>query len=532
VARLPGRLHSVLINGIPFEVGFTGDDFRAAGEAHVEVPPFMRRLQRGDLPAPSETVRVAIVGGGISGLTSAYLLRDLQPVLFDTHERFGGNARGEHWAGTSYSLGNAYVITPDEGSFLDTIYRELGLHEAYKLSEGDDPIAVDGAILEDFWVNGLGGRPQEVAALAEYAKVVTYMAEEAYPEIPYEPQDRDWIVELDQKTLKQDIEERMSLPVPPLLESAIQAYCFSSFAAGWDRLSAAGGWNFLAAEEYGRWVFPGGTPYLARALWRKLRQAERGANGPPLLRAGSTILDVRMRGEHVQVTYRDAAGDLRSLLAERVVMACPKFVCKHAMHDLAVLDPEKLDAMTALTYVPYMVVNLLVDRPIVRDFYDIFLLGDSASPLGSFSPCGVPFTADDSPVTDVLNGAYARRERLPRTVLTLYWPLMCPTARYELVFDDPWHRWARRLEVQLDGILDLLGLTRRDLVQVRMTRWGHAMPIAAPGLIAGGTIERLRRPLEDRIYFVNQDNWALPAVENSMLDARIMATLLRESLGG
>ena len=56
--------------------------------------------------------------------------------------------------------------------------------------------------------------------------------------------------------------------------------------------------------------------------------------------------------------------------------------------------------------------------------------------------------------------------------------------------------------------------------------------IAAPGLIAQGTIDHLRRPIDDRVFFVNQDNWALPAVENCMLDAEIMTDQLRESLGG
>ncbi len=530
VAELPVRLRSIVVNGVPFQAGFSGDDFPSAGEEHVGVPPFIRPLHESDLPQPDETVTVAVIGGGISGLTCAYLLRDLDPVLFDMHDRFGGTARGERWGGTSYSLGNAYVITPDRGSFLDRMYRELGLHDAFVLSEGDDPVEIDGTVLEDFWVNGLRGNPDEVAALAEYAEVVRFMAEESYPEIPFEEKDRDWISALDRKTLKQDIEERMSLAVPPLLESAIQGYCFSSFAAGWDRISAAGGWNFLAAEEFGRWVFPGGTSYLARSLWRKLVAAS-GSAGRHLLRAGSTVLDVRLRSRHVQVTWRERGGGLRSLLAERVVMACPKFACKHMMPDLAALDPQKLDAMSLLSYTPYVVANVLIGRPIERDFYDIFLLGDSAAPLGSYDPCGLPFEVDRSPVTDVLNGAYAGREGAGRPVLTLYWPLMCATARYELVFEDPWERWARRLEVQLDDILSLFRLTRADVAQVRLARWGHAMPVAAPGLIASGTIEQLRRPIEDRVYFANQDNWALPAVENCMLDAEIMTSLLRDGLG-
>ncbi len=530
VARLRRPLQSVLVGGFPFQDGFTGDGFPELGETHVELPPFIQPLNERDLPAPEQAVRVAVIGGGISGLTVAYLLRDLAPVVLDAHPRFGGAARGEDWSGIRYSLGNAYVITPDKGSFLEGIYRELGLPEVAAVSDDPDPVEIDGAVLEDFWVDGLGGDPGEVAALAEYADVVRYFAEKAYPEIPYPPQDEKWIFELDQKTLKQDIEERMSLPVPPLLESAIQGYCFSSFGAGWDQISAASGWNFVAAEEYGRWVFPGGTSYLSRALWSRLHQAS-GSEGS-MLRGGCVALDVRLRDGSVLVTYRDPQGALRSLLAERVVMACPKFVCKHVIRDLAAMDSRKFDAINQLQYTPYLVANVLVDRPLKLDFYDIFLLGDSGEPLGFWNPCGKLFKMDDSPVTDVLDGAFARPRDLTRSVLTLYWPLMCPLARYDMLVNDPWRRWTERLAVQLDGILGLLDMTRDDVVQVRMSRWGHAMPVAAPNLIASGATEHLRRPIDDRIYFVNQDNWALPAVENSMLDAQIMADQIREALGG
>lgn len=529
VELLPARPESILIDGLPFAPWFTGDDFPAAREAHIPVPPFGQKFSEGDLPVPAETVRIAIIGAGISGLSCAYFLRDHQPVLLDVHERFGGAARGERWAGTEYSLGNAYVIVPDKGSFLEELYTDLGLDDVFRLSIGDDPVAIDGTVLTDFWVNGFGGKPDEVPALAEYAAVVRYYAEEAYPEIPFEPRDREFVVGLDQRTLKEDIEQHMTLPVPPLLESAIQGYCFSSFGAGWERISAACGWNFLAAEEYGRWVFPGGTSFMARALWKKLRQGPPSIGPQARLRGGATIVDVRMRGEHVQVTWRDRAGILRSLLAERVVMACPKFVCKHVIHDLAALDAEKDDAMHVLQYTPYMVANVLLDAPLRQGFYDLFLMGDSAAPLGSYNPCGNPFDVDNSPVTDVVNGVYAI-PGVPRSVLTMYWPLQCPTARYELVFNDPFERWAGRFTPQLDPILGLLGFTRENVVQIRLSRWGHAMPVAAPLLIANGTIEALRRPIADRIWFVNQDNWALPAVENSILDAKIMTDRIREGL--
>jgi hypothetical protein len=56
------------------------------------------------------------------------------------------------------------------------------------------------------------------------------------------------------------------------------------------------------------------------------------------------------------------------------------------------------------------------------------------------------------------------------------------------------------------------------------------MPVNSPGLMADGTIANLRRPFEGRVFFVNQDNWALPAVENSLLEAEHFVPQIVEGL--
>ena len=519
------RPASIMIDGLPFEPWFTGDSFQSIGEQHVSFPPFVRGLE--DIPDHSESVEVCVIGGGLSGLAAAYMLRDLHPVLLDIHERFGGTARGEQWAGHRYSLGNAYVITPDAGSYLDGFYRELGLNEVYALSEPPDPVALDGRLIENFWA-GPGANLAESAPYRDYARVVQLMAQDLYPDIPFDTSDPDnqWILDLDQKTFSADLQARMEYDVPPLLQRAIDAYFYSSFGAGPDEISAAGGWNFLAAEEYGRWVFPGGTAYMAQALWQKLHDVEQGQplqGRRQMLRGGCTALDVRFVGNEVQVTYAAPGGKLTSLRAKKVVLACPKFVARRLIHDIDVIDSAKAQAMSSLRYAAYLVVNVLLDRKVSGDFYDIFQLIDNSG----------DDTSDGCyarPVADVLNGDFAVQDELPGSVLTMYWPVPGAWVRYCMAFDSPLRRFAKKLTPQIDQLLGQVGLGRDDVRQIRLSRWGHAMPVAAPELIANGTIDHLRRPLHDAIYFVNQDNWALPAVENSVLDAQIMTDALRATL--
>jgi hypothetical protein len=513
------------VEGLPFAPWFTGDFF------NNETIPFHsceNCFETGEPPPPTEEVEVAVIGGGISGLSTAYLLRRHRPVLFEMRPRFGGSAQGEIWGGTPYSLGNAYVIVPDPGSFEHRFYRQLGLRRVARLNSGDDLIELGGTILEDFW-SGEDRPPEELAAFERYAEVVTDMAENNYPDIPLpEGQDNDWILELDGRSLRQDLEERMGMPMPAVLAGAVQAYCYSSFAAGWEEISAASGWNFLAAEEYGRLVFPGGNVYMADALWRRLRRLDRRHGcGADLrhLRAGCKVVDVRLApNDQVQVTWARADGQHRSLLARRVVMCCPKFLCRRIIHDLASLDLEKYDAMDRLEYRAYVVVNVLLDSPIERDFYDIFLLGDGNFPMSDGE------AEASSRVVDMLSGHYAAHNPVPRSVLTLYWPLPFGSGRVRLIADGAWTDYAAGLVPQIQGMLQMLDVPVSAVRQVRVTRWGHAMPVAGVGLIADGTTELLRRPLDDRIFFVNQDNWALPAVENCLLDAEIFVPQLEASL--
>lgn len=380
--------------------------------------------------------------------------------------------------------------------------------------EGDGLMEVElnGDILsKEFW-SGAGRPEEERAAFDRYAEVVTYMANESYPEIPLPTgKESDWIIDLDRKSFRADLIDRMGMDVPPVLAAAVQAYFYSSFGAGWEEISAASGWNFLAAEEFGRWVFDGGNAQMALRLWEAIAENERASP-----RAGAMVLDVRLRAGGVQVTWLDAKNEVHALLADRVVMACPKNVARRVLVDAERLDPEKFHAMHDLAYRGYVVANVLRDAPVERDFYDIFLLGD-----GKSFPMNEAEAEANSRVIDVLSGHFARGPRPgPRSVLTLYWPLPWGFGQHTLLHGEAtWQDYAERLAPQIEPMLALLDVPTKAVKQIRMTYFGHGMPIAYPGFIAGGSAEAVRRPFEGKVFFVQQDNWALPAVENCLLDA-------------
>jgi hypothetical protein len=170
------------------------------------------------------------------------------------------------------------------------------------------------------------------------------------------------------------------------------------------------------------------------------------------------------------------------------------------------------------------VANVLLHSPIERDFYDCFLLGD-----GLHYPMNADQLEQTPIVTDMLRGDYTR-EHGPRSVLTLYWPLSWASARFTLLLNEPYQHYTELLVPQIRRMLKLLDVPESAVHQVRLTRWGHAMPIPRPGLIANGTVETAARPIDSSVFFVNQDNWALPAVENSVLDAKAVTDTIRGML--
>ncbi|MBL8878134.1 MAG: FAD-dependent oxidoreductase [Phycisphaerales bacterium] len=520
LVAIPDAPRSVVIDGLPFEPWFTGDDFVEA----LDVPFHMHTV--GEPQRPQEQARVVVIGGGLSGLASAYLLREHQPITLEMYRRFGGVSRGEAWRDLPYSLGGAYFITPDRGTFLSHFYRRLGLHRVRREAPPGDLFESHGAILDDWWECN-ACTDDERAAFERYAAAVRHFADEKYPDIPLPEEDFDWIMELDQRTLWEDIEQRIGMPLPRRLAEPIQAYCYSSFNAGAQDISAAAGWNFIAAEEYGRWVLPGGNAYMTNELWRRLGRLDRDIRPecrPHHLRSGCIVTDVRLDAGGVLVTYMDQRRNMHTIAAERVIVAAPKFVAKRFIHNLEALDAEKWNAIHQVFTYGYLVVNVLLNQPVERDFYEIWMLGDSDFPLGS------PETDEQRPVTDLVNGSFATRETGGRHVLTFYYPLPFATSRFTLLIGEPHADYAARIAPHVRRLLARLGIPDSAVQQVRMSRWGHAMPLASPRVLADGLAEKLRRPIADRIFFVNQDNWALPAVETCLLEAETMTGRVEELL--
>ncbi len=512
ILQIPLTNPVIQVGGLPFAPAWFGDDFPSGGFP-FHVPESPRRWA-----SLEEHVDVAIIGGGLSGLSTANELGDRPWVLFDLRSRFGGVAQGERWNRLPYSQGSAYFIVPDDDSADDRLYRKLGVYDLAEVDEGGGfRFEYAGRILDDVCQDCT---PSEMAALKGYQAAVDHYANREYPDIPWsEPGSLKLVRSLDTQSFHDAVRTACQGEPPPLLAKAIQAYCYSSFGVGWDELSAAAGWNFIAAEEFGRIVLPGGNAGLASLLWQQLKSRGTLPSGRPRLRAGCMVTNVRMDSQGVQLAWRDVRGNTHTLGAKRVVYAGAKQIFPHMMPTLGAEDPDKLAALDQVNTTAYVVANILLTKKVRPEFYDLFAIHDDKFPMDDNA-----FELD-SRITDAVNGSFAVVSPHPTSdVLTLYWPLPWHTARFTLVTGDSLMSYVTRAAPQIVRLLHAVDLLPEDVAEIRMTRWGHAMPYAPPGTYSSDLCDVLRRPVGgDRVWFANQDTVLLPAVETCLAESRWVA---------
>src|SRR5579872_4644683 len=115
-------------------------------------------------PPVSKHFEVVIVGGGVSGLSAAYLLRDHNLLLLEKEPHWGGNAYEMNYNGAYYSTGAAFLVSEEDGA----LARELGMRP---LPIDDwDPSIIKGQFVEDTWGAGLDHLPYPQAVRDSFKK--------------------------------------------------------------------------------------------------------------------------------------------------------------------------------------------------------------------------------------------------------------------------------------------------------------------------------------------------------------------------
>lgn len=463
---------------------------------------------KGGLPEPSKKAKVVIVGGGMSGLLMAYQLKDYSPIILEQAPRMGGNSKGESFEGLEYSIGAAYFTSPAKDSKADQLFKELGVYDIVQSKKEGDAVILKNKLLKHFWEGEADPKAKE-----QLKKVHDYLHQMGtnengltFPEVPTPLSLRDYVNSLDNQSLYEHIKALVGGTIHPHLKTLIEHYCWSSFAGSSKEISAASGLNFLAGEASEVCVAKGGNSGIAEKILFALGKYLPKEN----FKNKALVFDVNHKDQDVEVTYADEKGNLTMIKADYVVLCCPKFITAKILNNI---EPDRLESIQKLTYRSYLVANVIINKKCPVPYYDLYLLGDGNTKLEN-----VQKSSEKQKATDICVANFADPDDA-KTVLTFYRGIPYNNFRATLIDDENLKMFREEFMVQAKTLLPVIGLDPKDIMDIRMTRWGHPLPLAEKGLIAKKIVDKIKKPFGERVYFCEQDNWMLPAIETCLSEA-------------
>jgi hypothetical protein len=457
------------------------------------------RLRSGDLPpATSERkTTVAIVGGGISGLSAGWKLAKAGVEDFEILElesECGGTSRFGECAVSRYPWGAHYVPLPSEDArAVRELFAELGVIERH--DERGNPVYKEEYLcfapqerlfLHGRWQEGLlplvGAKRSDLDEYARFHDLVAHYrslrgadGQKAFT-IPMELSSRDpELLALDDRSIASFLEERGYRS--PLLRWYVDYACRDDFGCRAADVSAWAGIHYFASrggDDSAIVTWPEGNGWLAARLRERLAAR---------IRTHALVFRVAEDGTVDAYDARDARSV--RIRAEQVIFAAPKhlapFVCER-------LPESRVAAAREFQYAPWLVANVELARfPDERRGSAIAwdnVIYDSES-LGY-----------------VVATHQSLRTHFDGTVFTYYWPLTGPPDRERRrLLETPWPAWR-------DAILRDLGKPhadiRRIVRRIDVFRWGHAMVRPRTRFVWGDARRRAALPW-GRIAFAHSD---------------------------
>lgn len=429
-------------------------------------------IARTDLP--EQRTRVAVVGAGPAGLSTAWRLirgglsgKD-DVFVFELDDVAGGTSRGDQSDVSRYPWGAHYVPVPSgDARALGVLLEEMGIVEGHE-ADGYPVIAEhvlcrapeERLFYRGRWYEGLflqaGASKDELRQFRAFKRELQgwrrwrdLAGRRAFVIPTSRASDAAEVLALDDVSMAHWMDEKGFSS--PRLRWLVDYACRDDYALSLQDASAwAGLFYFVsrmndlgASAELMTWS--DGNGGLVRHLLSVV--ADR-------VHLGKTVIDVRPRGDaEIAVTYLDRGGEPHRLICERAVLAVPRYVARHVCPGLA----DRQEAQ-AFDYGAWAVCNLHLSARTER-------------------PQGVPMAWDnvlyESPSLGYVVATHQDGKDHGPTVWTWYYALTDPgkDARKKLL-DAKWRDWADVAFSDLSRAHpDLGAVTER----IDVFRWGHAM---------------------------------------------------------
>ena len=468
------------------------------GAAH-ERGHLLRNKPSGSLPPPSvqRRAQVLVVGAGVAGLSAARVLRQRGGVdvqVLELEGAAGGNSRGHVMGGLPCPLGAHYLPLPsasarevNEWLFeLGLLRHELGRtvpSEEHLCHSPQERLFIDGA-----WAEGLLP-PAEPASptMAQYRRFAALVAQVQKIGFAMPSHRAPWTAahaQLD--AIRFDTWLAESGLTDTRLRWYLDYCCRDDYGAGSAVVSAWAGLHYFASrhgfhapgddtgEREPVFTWAQGNAWLTQKLTAPLLGQ---------LHTDRVVMQVTESRHDVKVVaWNPVLQQVEAWTAQRVILAVPLFVAVR----LLASPPEALkQAVNHLSYAPWLVANLLLERPLL------------ARPGAPPSWDNVPYASAGLGYVDATHQSL-RPDRLA-TLLTSYQTLA--TGQRGTLLSDSAQTWAQRVINDLSSVHPDLPAQVR---QVDLMRYGHAMVTPTPGTRGHAALAALRA-LRGRIRFAHSD---------------------------
>jgi monoamine oxidase len=413
-------------------------------------------------PKPDATrkVDIAIVGGGMAGLSAAYFLRGKDWLLLEKEDHFGGNAYEEEFDGQPYSTAAAYDF---RGSDSDHLAKEIGLN--LLPINMPDPTIDNGVYTPDTWRSGLAHLPYSKETVASFKR----FAEDIMKVDVHKK-----MLELDAKPFTE-----ITSSYAPEVAKWWDAYGLSNWGAVTEDTTAYIGVSdaqyLIKGEDNTRVILPGGLGCISH----KLMEVMRPKYGERML-GGATVVSVVPDANEVQVSYMQE-DKLTTVAAKAVLMCSPKFITSRLVVGL---PNDQKQAMRRMRYAPVPMINMIFDKRIYDQGYDNWCPGNS--------------------FTDFIVADWTVRNQpgyKPKYEILTFYCVLRESERATLLGEADCKQFAGKVLKDFQKCLPEFNV---DPIEIRIYRRGHAMMMAVPGQFTQNRMIA-SRPME-RIFFGNSDS--------------------------